>query len=81
MFDWLEFDEKKLKEQRRQIDSLQKRLADAISTQETIREKPVYALPTEEEIQEFSKIPIPEQGRDAIEVEEELMKYVFSSKR
>ena len=78
MFDWLEFEEKKLKEQRRQIDSLQKHLAEAINTQETIREKPVFILPTEEEIQEFSKIQIPKEGRDAIEVEEELMKYVFS---
>ena len=78
MFDRLEFDEKNLKEQKRQLISLNRHLADAIDAQETIREKPIFILPTEEEMQEFSKIQIPENGRNAIEVEEELMKYVFS---
>ena len=78
MFDRLKFDEKNLEEQRRQLVSLQKHLADAIKAHETIREKPIFILPTKEEIEEFSKIQIPEEGRNAIEVEEELMKYVFS---
>ena len=78
MFDRLEFDEKNLKEQKRQLISLHKHLVDAIKAHETIREKPIFILPTEEEMQEFSKIQIPEKGRNAVEVEEELMKYVFS---
>ena len=49
-----------------------------IVAQSNIREAPISQDPTEEEIREFEKIGIPSKGRDVIEVEEELMKYVFS---
>lgn len=78
MFDRLKFDEKNEQERKRQLESLQKRLYQAISTQENIRNFPIFVMPTEEEIKQFESIQIPEDGRNAMEVEEELMKYVFS---
>ena len=78
MFDRIKFDEKNIEEQKRQLISLQKRLHKSLDTLNTIREKPIFISPTEEEIKEFEKIEIPENGRDALEVEEELMKYVFT---
>ena len=78
MFDRLKFDEKNEQERQRQLESLQNRLYDAISAHSKIRETPIFILPDEEDIKEIEKIQIPEEGRNAIEVEEELMKYVFS---
>ena len=78
MFDKLQFDKKNEQERQRQLDSLQKRLYEAIVAQSNIREAPISQDPTEEEIKEFEKIGFPSKGRDVIEVEEELMKYVFS---
>ena len=78
MFDRFQFDKNNIDEQNRQLKSLEKRLYDAIDSHKTIREKPIFLPPTEEEIAEFEKIGIPQKGRDAVEVEEELMKYVFT---
>lgn len=78
MFDRLKFDKKNEEERQRQLESLQNRLYDAISAHSKIRETPIFILPDEEDIKEIEKIQIPEEGRNAIEVEEELMKYVFS---
>ena len=78
MFDRLEFDKKNIEERNRQLLSLQNRVYEAIKAHSEIRDKPIYSLPTEEEIKEFEAIQIPEEGRNAVEVEEELMKYVFS---
>ena len=78
MFDRLKFDKKNEEETKRQLDSLQKRLYEAIGSNGRIREKPIFTMPTDREIEEFEAIPIPREGRDAIEVEEELMKYVFT---
>ncbi len=78
MFDRFEFDKKSIDEQYRQLNSLQKRLYEAIDSHKTIREKPIFIPPSKEEIEEFEKIGIPFEGRDAVEVEEELMKYVFT---
>ena len=78
MFDRLKFDIKNLEEKRRQIISLQNRLSEALEYQSKIREAPIFISPSEEEIKEFESIQIPLEGRNAIEVEEELMKYVFS---
>lgn len=78
MFDRIEFDKKNEEERKRQLDSLQKRLYDAIVAHENIREASICPLPTKEERIEFEKIGIPEEGRNAVEVEEELMNYVFT---
>ncbi len=78
MFDRLKFDEKNKEELNRQLTSLQKRLNDVLNANNNIRESPIFPVPTEEEIKEFEQIKIPEVGRDAVEVEEELAKYVFS---
>lgn len=78
MFDRLEFDKQNEEEKKRQLESLQKRLYEAIEASNKIRETPIFSLPSEEEIKEFEKIQIPEDGRDALEVEDELMKYVFT---
>lgn len=78
MLDRLKFDKKNEEEKKRQLESLQKHLYKAIGAQDRIRESPIFVTPTEEELEEFSKIEIPEEGRNAVEVEEELMKYVFS---
>ena len=77
MFDRLKFDKKNQEEQMRQLNSLQKRLYEAIDSHKYIKDKPIFISPTEEEIKELEKIGIPEEGRDALQVEEELMKYVF----
>ena len=69
MFDKLEFDKKNKEEWQRQLDSLQKRLYEAIVAHNSIREAPISPLPTEEEIKELEKITIPQKGRDVIEVE------------
>ena len=78
MFDRLKFDKKNEEESNRQLESLQRRLYEAIASHSKIREKAIFNLPTDEEIKEFEKIQIPEEGRDALEVEDELMKYVFT---
>ena len=78
MFDRIGFDKKNEEELNRQLISLQKRLNDAIKSHSKIREQPIFPSPTEQEIQEFEKIEIPSEGRNALEVEEELMKYVFT---
>ena len=78
MFDRLQFDKKNEEEKQRQLNSLQKHLYEAIESQNKIRESPIFTVPTDEEIEKFSSIDIPQEGRDAVEVEEELMKYVFN---
>ena len=78
MFDRLKFDKKNEEERKRQLDSLQKHLYQAIAEHDTLRDHPIVRQPSEEEIKEFEAIPIPNEGRDAVEVEGELMKYVFS---
>ena len=78
MFDRFQFDKKNENERERQLESLQKRLYEAIAAHNNIREAQISHLPTEEEIKEFEKINIPKVGRNAIEVEEELMNYVFN---
>ena len=78
MFDRLQFDKKNLEEKKRQFDSVQKHLMQIMQDQEKIRDYPIFIEPTEEEIAEFMKVEIPEKGRNAVEVEEELMRYVFS---
>ncbi|MBP5216574.1 MAG: hypothetical protein J6038_01910, partial [Bacilli bacterium] len=78
MFDRLKFDQRNEEEKKRQLDSLQKRLYEAVVAHEKLRDAPISPIPSEEEIKEFEKIGIPEEGRSAVEVEEELMKYVFS---
>ena len=78
MFDRIKFDKKNEEEQNRQLVSLQKRLFEAVESHNKLREKPIFISPTEEEIKEFEKIGIPKEGRDALELEEELMKYVFT---
>ena len=78
MFDRLQFDKKNLEEKKRQFDSVQKHLMQIMNEHERIRDYPIFTEPTEEEIAELMKVRIPEKGRNAIEVEEELMRYVFS---
>lgn len=78
MFDRIEFDKKNELERQRQLDSLQKRLYETIVAHSNIRDVSICPLPTKEEREEFEKIDIPEIGRNAVEVEEELMKYVFT---
>ena len=78
MFDRLQFDKKNAEERQRQLDSLQKRLYEAIVAHNKIREMPISPVPTDAELKELEEITIPETGRDVLEVEEELMKYVFS---
>ena len=78
MFDRIKFNQKNIEEQNRQLTSLQKRLYEAIDSHSKIREKPIFISPSKDEIAEFEKISIPEEGRDTVEVEEELMKYVFT---
>ena len=78
MFDRLKFDKRNEEEKNRQLNSLQKRLAEALKAHEHIREEPIFIPPSEKEIEEFEAITIPEEGRNAVEVEEELMKYVFT---
>lgn len=78
MFDRLKFDKKNEEEKKRQLISLQKRLAEALKAHEQIREVPIFTAPSEQEIKEFEAITIPEEGRNAVEVEEELVKYVFT---
>lgn len=79
MFDRIKFDKSNEKEQKRQLESLQKRLYEAIDASNKIREKPVFNAPTDEDMKTFENIDIPKEGRNAVEVEEELMKYVFST--
>ena len=79
MFDRLKFDKRNEEERQRQLEDLQKRLYEAVLAQESIRSKPIFASPTEEQLKEFESIGIPQEGRDAIEVEEELVKYVFNT--
>ena len=78
MFDRIKFNENNEKERQRQLDALQKRLYETIVNQNNIRQKPISIVPSKEEIEEFSNIEIPAQGRDAVLVEEELIKYVFN---
>ena len=78
MFDRLQFDKKIEEERNRQLESLQKNIYEAVLAQDKIRESPIFMTPTEEEINEFMKIQIPEEGRNALDVEKELMQYVFS---
>ena len=78
MFDRFQFDKKNLEERQRQLESLQKQLYDAILAHERIREAEISPIPTEEELKELEQIPIPAEGRNVVEVEEEMMKYVFS---
>lgn len=78
MFDRLKFDKQNELEKQRQLESLQKRLYEAIESHNKIRDTPIFTLPTEKEIKEFENIDIPLEGRNALEVEEELVKYVFN---
>ena len=78
MFDRIKFDKKNEEEQKRQLDSVQKRLYEMIESYNTLRDKPIFIAPTDDELKEFEKVQIPEEGRNAVEVEEELMKYVFN---
>ena len=78
MFDRLEFDKKNEEETKRQLVSLQNRLYEAIKAHGEIRNAAIFTSPSEEEINEFNAIQIPEEGRNALEVEEELVKYVFT---
>ena len=78
MLDRLKFEQKQIEEQQRQLRTLQKRLDEAISAHNRLREYPIFIEPTKEEIEELEKVGIPLKGRDALEVEEELMKYVFT---
>ena len=78
MFDRIKFDKKNEEEQKRQLDSVQKRLYEMIESYNTLRDKPIFIVPTDDELKEFEKVQIPEEGRNAVEVEEELMKYVFN---
>ena len=78
MFDRFQFDKKNEEERERQLESLQKRLYEAVVAHNNIRDAQISPLPTKEEIKEFEQLDIPREGRNAIEVEEELMKYVFN---
>ncbi len=78
MFDRIKFDKKNEEEQKRQLVSVQKRLYEMIESYNTLRDKPIFIVPTDDELKEFEKVQIPEEGRNAVEVEEELMKYVFN---
>ena len=78
MFDRLKFDKKNEEERQRQLNALEKRLYEAIAAQDKIRQMPIFTSPTEEELKEFSDIGIPKEGRDAVQVEEELIRYVFT---
>lgn len=79
MFDRLEFDQKNRDEWQRQLESMQKRLYDAIAAQDQIREASISPQVTAEDIEYVSNIPIPAKGRNAVDVEEELLKYVFGN--
>ena len=78
MFDRIKFDQKNIDEQNRQLNSLQKRLFEAIDSHKAMRDKPIFPALSEEELAELEKVKLPLEGRDALEVEEELMKYVFT---
>ncbi len=78
MFDRLKFSQQNIEEFNRQLVSLERRLYEVIDSCLEIRDRPIFAEPSEEQIKEFEKIGIPEVGRNAVEVEEELMKYVFT---
>ena len=55
MFDRLKFDKKNEEEKKRQLISLQKRLAEALKAHEQIREVPIFTAPSEQEIKELMK--------------------------
>lgn len=78
MFDRLKFDAKNEEEKNRQLESLQQNLFEAIAAHKHIRDLPVFMMPTDEEIKELEAVQIPEEGRNAMDIEAELMKYVFS---
>ena len=78
MFDRLKFDQQNQNEWQRQLESLQKRLYDAIATHNSIKDAPISTEPTQEDLDYITNIPIPEIGRNALEIEEELVEYVFS---
>jgi len=77
MFDWLEYDEKTKKDFERQIQQLSFFLSKYIEKNNVIRDLPIYNRPSEETLAHISEMEIPEKGRDALEVGEEIINDVF----
>ncbi len=77
MFDWLEYDKKMKAAFDEQISNLQNHLVDFVKVNGKIREQLIYDEPDSESLKKISDTPIPQKGRDAIEVGNELVENVF----